>query len=254
MATVTGLTAARMKIVEGQSIVDARLEGDDLILTSFDETDINVGNVRGPAGPQGESGLIRTINGKQPINGDATITAEDLGAVGPTSLNAAIKAILPAGTILPTGRTGSPTGFLICDGRAVIRADYPDLFAAISTRYGVGNGTTTFNIPDFRGRVPVGLYSADTMFDTLGEKGGSKTHTHTSGDMKGRISWGADGKIILNRAGAGDTWTGNAESVSNAVPLKSSTEKSSGGLALVGDTGSESNIQPYQVVNYMIKT
>lgn len=51
--------------------------------------------------------------------------------------------------------TSAPTGWLLCDGTAVSRTTYAALFAVISTVYGVGDGSTTFNLPDGRGRVNV---------------------------------------------------------------------------------------------------
>lgn len=59
---------------------------------------------------------------------------------------------VPVGTILEYGGTSAPDGYLICDGSSLNRADFPDLFAAIGTAYGTASGST-FNIPDFRGRV-----------------------------------------------------------------------------------------------------
>src|SRR5262249_4707695 len=64
---------------------------------------------------------------------------------------------LPPGTIIAyggdvSGTTPPPTGWLACNGNPVNRADYPDLFAAIGTAWGAGNGTDTFNLPDLRGR------------------------------------------------------------------------------------------------------
>ena len=50
----------------------------------------------------------------------------------------------------------APTGWLLCNGDAVSRSTYADLFAVIGTTFGVGDGSTTFNVPDFRGRVPAG--------------------------------------------------------------------------------------------------
>ena len=58
---------------------------------------------------------------------------------------------VPAGIIVAAGNTAAPTGFLYCDGSAVSRATYSDLFAAIGTAYGMGDGATTFNVPDLRG-------------------------------------------------------------------------------------------------------
>lgn len=61
--------------------------------------------------------------------------------------------LVPPGAVLDFGGSTAPTGFLICDGSAVSRTTYADLFAAIASNHGSGNGTTTFNIPDYRGRV-----------------------------------------------------------------------------------------------------
>src|SRR5680860_685671 len=76
----------------------------------------------------------------------------------------------------------APQGFLLEDGSAVSRTTYSDLFTIIGTTYGVGNGSTTFNLPDSRGRVAVNK-SSDTEFDTIGEKYGEKVHTLTSAEM-----------------------------------------------------------------------
>ena len=94
-----------------------------------------------------------------------------------------VKESLPAGIMLGYGGAAAPAQWLLCDGTAVSRTTYSALFAAIGVLYGVGNGSTTFNLPDYRGRVMVGLNSTDADFDTLGEKYGSKTHTLTSAQM-----------------------------------------------------------------------
>ena len=60
---------------------------------------------------------------------------------------------LPVGVIIPFAGTSVPTGYLLCNGAAVSRTDYANLFAAIGTLYGAGNGSTTFNLPDARNRV-----------------------------------------------------------------------------------------------------
>lgn len=75
----------------------------------------------------------------------------------------------PIGTIAPFGGTSDPSYWLICDGRAVSRTDYAALFGVIGTTYGAGDGSTTFNIPDLRGRTAQGA-------GTLGEE------TYTLGD------------------------------------------------------------------------
>ena len=93
------------------------------------------------------------------------------------------------GEITILASSGAPDGWLIADGRAVSRTTYAALFAAIGTTYGSGDGSTTFNLPDFRSNTPVGLDSRDNDFNTLGATGGEKevtlteeqlpVHTHT---------------------------------------------------------------------------
>ncbi|CAF4321267.1 unnamed protein product [Rotaria sp. Silwood2] len=81
---------------------------------------------------------------------------------------------------LYSGRTHPPTPWLFCDGSAVSRVVYQRLFATIGTEYGSGDGITTFNIPDFQGRVPVGVDSLGlrtTVAGGLGLTGGNETHT-----------------------------------------------------------------------------
>jgi microcystin-dependent protein len=77
--------------------------------------------------------------------------------------------MVPAGVVLMYGVATAPTGWLLCDGSAVSRTTYATLFAAISTTYGIGNGTTTFNVPDFRSRIPVGAGTAGTKTSSGGD-------------------------------------------------------------------------------------
>ena len=69
----------------------------------------------------------------------------------PEWVTPAVSAGVPAGSVLSVARNTAPTGFLKANGAAISRTTYSDLFTAIGTTFGVGNGTTTFNIPDMRG-------------------------------------------------------------------------------------------------------
>lgn len=135
------------------------------------------------------------------------------------------------GAIVAYGGTLPPTGFLLCDGSAISRATFSALFAVLGTSYGVGDGSTTFNLPDLKGRVPVGRDSGQTEFDTMGEKGGHKllqAHTHTY-------------PIHAFATGNG----GQAGNTNQALWTNGSTASTGGGNA--------ENLQPYQVVNYIIR-
>lgn len=67
-----------------------------------------------------------------------------------------VNQITPVGSILAFGGSSAPTGWLLCDGSAVSRTTYATLFAALGTAWGVGDGSTTFNLPDMRGASPAG--------------------------------------------------------------------------------------------------
>jgi microcystin-dependent protein len=71
----------------------------------------------------------------------------------------------------------------VCDGSAVSRSTYSGLFGVLGTAYGAGDGSTTFNLPNLKGRVIVGRDSADADWDTLGETRGAKTHTLSQAEM-----------------------------------------------------------------------
>lgn len=74
--------------------------------------------------------------------------------------------LVPSGAILPYGGSTAPSNFLLCDGSAVSRTTYSTLFGILSTTYGIGDGSTTFNLPNMKGRVPVG-YSASAPTKTF---------------------------------------------------------------------------------------
>ena len=147
----------------------------------------------------------------------------------------------PVGSISLFAGTTAPSGWLICDGSAVSRTTYADLFSVIGTTYGTGDGSTTFNIPNLKGKVPVGLDSSDTSFDTIGETGGEKTHTLITDEIPSHhhdVGWDYEGSTggghgTLLRA----TWDNPA--------YKYDTYNTGGGQA-------HNNLQPYIVMNYII--
>lgn len=78
----------------------------------------------------------------------------------------------PTGVVNLFAGTTAPDGWLICDGSAVSRTNYSNLFNVIGTTFGDGDGSTTFNLPDFRHLIPIGLDSRNTAYDTIGKTGG----------------------------------------------------------------------------------
>lgn len=116
---------------------------------------------------------------------------------------AALPTVKP-GTILPFGGASAdvPSGYLYCDGSAVSRTTYASLFAAIKTTWGAGNGSTTFNLPDGRGRHFFGKATSGTG-STLGGTFGSIDHTHTGPSHTHSISSAGAHTHAIN----GDTQT-----------------------------------------------
>lgn len=86
--------------------------------------------------------------------------------------------IMPAGALMPFAGSVAPVGWLLCDGQAVSRTAYAALFAAIGTTYGAGDGSTTFNLPNVKGRIIVGQDTGQAEFATRGGIGGAKGHYH----------------------------------------------------------------------------
>lgn len=117
--------------------------------------------------------LINEFNG----NIDAANIAN--GVITQAKLATALQQLLvPTGSILMTGGTTADSGFLLCDGSAVLRATYPALFTRISTQYGVGDGSTTFNVPNLQQRFPLGKSTAGIGV-AMGETGGAIDHVHS---------------------------------------------------------------------------
>lgn len=173
---------------EGTLVIDAGLPSEEEIYF----TSKGGGNVNVPSASAG-----RGIGGTSAIAHDSGATVKML--LTKTSLQAityggAIKddAIkrrhiedeqkLPIGTVTPFAGSDAPDGWLVCDGSAVSRSTYAALFAVIDETYGVGDGSTTFNLPNLKGKAVFGVDSGDGDFD-LADTGGAKTHTISVEEM-----------------------------------------------------------------------
>lgn len=173
-----------------------------------------------------------------------------LGGLSPLSLPRVNVGLV--GEVRMYAGDDEPVGWLKCDGRAISRDDYADLFTVIGTSYGSGDGSTTFNIPDLCGRFPVGKGSIKTNTTTywgsvtsaevdcsLGEKGGEARHGLTINEMPSHAHQ-IDNYIS---AGASATWT--AENVNKKHGFDHWTSS-------VGGGAKHNNMPPYAVVNYII--
>jgi microcystin-dependent protein len=184
------------------------------------------------------------------------------------------EAALPTGTINAYGGSSAPDGWLLCDGTAISREAYSTLFGVIGTSYGTGDGSTTFNLPDLRGRVPVGLGTNADVSTLGGSEGGAEAnrsprhnstnsltlpdHTHSLTDPGHNHDW--SGQIGASSGTNKRTWNPGSDFTSSVttqttgitVGNPSSNPAISGSI---GPGGSRPTDTPaYLVVNYIIKT
>lgn len=231
--------------------------------------------------PNGITAEVITKNGGQPLGmGDIagnlaeTILRYNLANTRWELLNPSLtSSSVPTGAVLPFAGAAAPAGFLICDGSNISRTTYSVLYALLGTLYGVGDGSTTFGLPDYRGRVPAGLDAGANRItsagsgisgNTLGATGGAEaitlitaqlpSHTHPSPALHdpshthtvnvGVSSLGATISSGGNFATTGPTTTSSA---ATGITLDANTGAAGGGL-------SHLDVQPTIMQNYIIKT
>lgn len=155
----------------------------------------------------------------------------DADAVNKGQLDAAVVDAFPAGVMMAYGGAAAPSLWLMCDGTAVSRTTYSALFAAIGTAYGVGDGSTTFNLPDLRDKYPIGDSASLTLGDSVGSNDAvAVAHTHTSTDHSHTYSGSTSSDGTHSHGSTGLLMAGKAGGFTNA------TEASDLGGNRAGDT------------------
>jgi len=179
-----------------------------------------------------------------------------------------------------------PTGYLLADGQAVSRTTYADLFAEIGTDYGVGDGSTTFNLPDSRGRFMIGPNNTDLTNGKngslstrdRGDEDGDETHTLTESELAQHdhallqeshahpisdsghdhdVTGAGDAGGANNTVGVGDTasiFSGTKTSTSETTGVSTVGNDANVTADNAGSSSAHENMSPFGVANYLIKT
>ena len=215
------------------------------------------------------------------VNGNLTVTGNqaDVGSFSAASISVSGAATFAVGPTAPTATTGTnttqlattafvnasiaaspstvsgailmwptasaPSGYLLCDGTAVSRTTYATLFALFGTTFGSGDGSTTFNLPNYTNRMPYGT--------TIGATGGSAdavvvSHTHTVTDPGHLHSLGYNVPVLSGGAGWGNTGGGST------VITQTQTATTGISINTAGTSGTNANLPPYLGINFIIKT
>lgn len=171
--------------------------------------------------------------------------------------------VIATGTIMSWSNSTVPSGFLECDGSAVSRTTYADLFAVVGTDYGSGDGSTTFNLPDMQDRTTVGASTSKSYSTTGGNESETPTgsvtvdnHTLTSSQMPTHSHNTSINFATCvsganeSRAVRGGCSTSNTPTFGSTSQGSSSAHNHSGSVSM----DSVSVLQPYMALKFMIRT
>lgn len=229
-----------------------------------------------PLSGVGEANSLQYVNGdlwSVNSSGVAFPITSGTSVVAPSSSNT------PAGIVLPYAGSSAPAGYLLADGTAVSRTTYAVLFGVIGTTFGIGDGSTTFNLPNPAGRtiMGVGTYTdsvSGSITRTLGQVIGAEKHVITNSELAAHNHGGGDHRHqnFVNQAGSNPLSNANNSptqrrllgdaadyGITEVSTTPSTTYIGDGSLsgAIISSAGADAahnNMQPSLGLNYIIKT
>lgn len=242
---VTSLGSNQMRITAGRGIILGRtfeIQQEDFTAQLADPgenwkgrvfIEIDLSNTPQPIAIKTVAAASLPELTQEDINGDGTIYQMEICTYDASDVEASnIKMIvkrkelmpwMPPGAVIPYAGKSAPYGWLICDGSAVSRTTYADLFEVIGTTFGSGDGSTTFNLPDLRGRVAVGVDSDAN----LGRQSGATSQYFSWDNLPttpALATWQDSYKAVIAEAdapnlyGVNNKWVGAGTPLSNVQP------------------------------------
>ncbi len=194
---------------------------------------------------------------------------DDLDDIDAQLLIASVNPVA-VGIVASYAGATAPSGWLLCYGQAVSRTTYAALFTAIGTLWGSGDGSTTFNVPDFRGRVlagkdDMGGTSANRLTglsggvdgDVLGASGGAETHTLTEAQLSAHTHFmvaGVNGVNGVSPSPSNQIATNSSQANGNNDYILQGTASAAanGRTSSSGSGAAHNNVQPTSILNYII--
>ena len=203
---------------------------------------------------QGRVG-IGTASPSQALDVSGTVNATAFTGSG-AGLSGISGAIPVGGVTMYISTTNIPAGWLLCDGSAVNRTTYADLFAVIGSSFGAGDGSSTFNLPDFRSRIPIGAGAGASLTErSLATTGGGESITLTTTELpshkhalRAKNASGntntLDGNAVLAQTSSGFIW--NSGGAVDATVDSDSIDNTGTGSAF-------SIMNPWLSIGFLIK-
>jgi microcystin-dependent protein len=196
----------------------------------------------------GNATLTGNVTAPTPSTGDNSTKVATTAFVA-TALAGAVN----TGEVKMWPTASAPTGYVLCNGAAISRTLYATLFALIGTAFGVGDGSTTFNVPNFNDRMPIGAGSLYAAAVTGGSKDAvvvSHTHTATVTDP-GHVH-----NVQYYYGGIANP--GNPSSGESVASMTKNTASATTGISVAvaseGESGTNKNLPPYLGIYFIIKT
>ncbi len=202
------------------------------------------------------------MGGNKITNAAPGVADTDLATVGQLTSGGSV----PLGAVIDYWGGTPPAGYLFPVGQAISRATYSALFTLIGTSAGAGDGSTTFNLPDYRGRVGAGKDNmggtaasritnggSGIAGTTLGATGGEQAHTLTTAEMPSHSHTVTDPGHHHSGTDAGAEVAGGSTSTNGAQGTTTGDATTGITLANTGGGGAHNNVQPTIVVNKIMR-